>query len=86
MIIGSNATIYHRATNGSKEYDPEGVISAPILWDRVTIYAGAKIIGRVNIGDDVIIGANAVVLNDVPAGAVAVGFPARIVSTQLPRS
>jgi serine O-acetyltransferase len=41
--------------------------------------AGAKILGGVEIGDHAVIGANAVVLQDVPPGAVAVGVPARIV-------
>ena len=45
----------------------------------MNVGAGAKILGRVNIGDDVDVGANAVVITDVPAGALAVGVPARIV-------
>jgi serine O-acetyltransferase len=40
--------------------------------------AGAKILGAINIGDDAVIGANAVVLKDVPAGMMAIGVPARI--------
>ena len=53
-------------------------MEAPILGDRVQVGAGAVILGAVRIGDDAIIGANAVVLQDVPAGAVAVGNPARV--------
>ena len=43
------------------------------------IGAGAKILGAIRIGDDVAIGANAVVLKDVPANSIAVGVPARII-------
>ncbi|MGZ3442120.1 MAG: serine O-acetyltransferase, partial [Polyangia bacterium] len=51
----------------------------PRIGNDVYIGAGAKILGPVTIGDGAIIGANAVVLSDVPAGATAVGVPARII-------
>ena len=51
---------------------------APVLGRRVDVGAGAKILGAVRIGDGACIGANAVVLTDVPAGATAVGIPARV--------
>jgi serine O-acetyltransferase len=54
------------------------VRGAPTIGNRVDLGAGAKILGPVTIGDDAVIGANAVVLCDVPAGALAVGIPARI--------
>ena len=53
---------------------------APTLGDRVYVGGGAKIIGRIHIGSDVAIGANAVVTKDVPDKAVVVGIPARIIS------
>ncbi len=52
---------------------------SPVLGDRVFIGAGAKVIGGVRIGSDVRIGANAVVVKDLPDGVTAVGIPARIV-------
>jgi serine O-acetyltransferase len=55
-----------------------GVPGAPVVGFGVDIGAGAKILGPVRIGDGAVIGANAVVLCDVPAGALAVGVPARI--------
>jgi serine O-acetyltransferase len=55
-----------------------GVRGAPVIGDRVDIGAGAKILGPINIGNDVVIGANAVVIEDVPPNSVAVGVPARI--------
>ncbi|MBY0396499.1 MAG: serine acetyltransferase, partial [Thermoleophilia bacterium] len=51
---------------------------APVRGGQVDVGAGAKILGGVVIGDRARIGANAVVLQDVPAGATAVGIPARI--------
>ena len=51
---------------------------APIIGNRVDIGAGAKLLGAIKIGDDVIIGANAVVICDVPNNSIAVGVPAII--------
>ena len=51
----------------------------PTLGDNVRICAGAKIIGKVNIGDNVVVGVNAVVVNDVPANVTVFGIPARVV-------
>lgn len=51
---------------------------APIIGNRVDIGAGAKLLGPIKIGDDVIIGANAVVISDVPNNSIAVGVPATI--------
>ena len=51
---------------------------APRIGDRVDIGAGAKLLGPITIGDDAVIGANAVVIEDVPGGALAVGVPAQI--------
>ncbi|MEG4329661.1 serine acetyltransferase, partial [Microcoleus sp. herbarium5] len=48
----------------------------------VNVGAGAKILGKVNLGDDVNIGANAVVLSDIPAGQTAVGIPAKIIKSR----
>ena len=50
----------------------------PTIGSRVYVGTGAKVLGGIQIGDDARIGANAVVLIDVPAGATAVGIPARI--------
>lgn len=55
----------------------------PTVGDRVVIGNGAVVIGRIQIGDGARIGANAVVLRDVPAGMTAIGVPARnVVSAQ----
>jgi len=49
-----------------------------VIGNRVDVGAGAKILGSICIGDDVAIGANAVVLTDVPPHSIAVGIPARV--------
>lgn len=54
-----------------------GRVGLPVLGDRVTIGTGAKVLGGVRIGDSAMIGANSVVIEDVPAGHRAVGVPAR---------
>ena len=74
-VLGPNCQLFHQVTLGLVE-DREGV---PVLGGHVDIGAGARILGPVRIGDHARVGANAVVLRDVPAGATAVGVPARII-------
>lgn len=77
--IGSNCTIMQGVTLGSSEPDLGfSVTTRPIIGNDVLIGAGAKVIGRVRVGDHVKIGANAVVLRDVPAYSLAVGVPATV--------
>jgi serine O-acetyltransferase len=71
--IGARATVYHQVTIGVVNDDP-----AATLGDDVYLGAGAKVLGHIRIGDACRIGANAVVLTDVPSGATAVGVPATI--------
>lgn len=75
--IGDDCIIRQGVTIGNRRLDDP--LGAPILGCRVNVGAGAKILGRVVIGDDVSIGANAVVVTDIPSGCVAVGIPARVV-------
>jgi serine O-acetyltransferase len=49
-----------------------------VIGNRCDIGAGAKLLGPIKIGDDVAIGANAVVITDVPSNSIAVGVPAKI--------
>ena len=74
-VIGDDVTLRHGVTLGLRRTNVPG---APVIGNRVDIGAGAKILGPVHIGDGAVIGANAVVLCDVPAGAMAVGIPAQI--------
>jgi len=81
-VLGDDCLIRHGVTIGnSGTSDPLG---APIIGDRVDFGAGAKVLGRVRIGSDVIIGANAVVVDDVPDFAVVGGVPARIMKIRAP--
>lgn len=76
-VIGDDCIIRQGVTIGNRHmHEP---LAAPVLGNRVNVGAGAKILGRITIGDDVEIGANAVVIRDVPAGCIAVGVPARII-------
>lgn len=53
---------------------------SPVIGNNVLLFAGAKIIGNVNIGNNVVVGANAVVTHDVPDNAVVVGIPAKVIN------
>lgn len=76
--IGKNATIHQGVTIGRIHFgEKKGV---PVIGDNVVIYAGANVSGSIKIGNNVVIGANSVVLDDVPDNCVAVGAPARIIS------
>ena len=79
-VIGDDCLIRHGVTLGNTGY--EDPLGAPRIGARVQIGAGAKILGRVSVGDDVIIGANAVVVHDVPPGAAVGGVPARPLNRQ----
>lgn len=79
--IGRNSLIMQNVTLGGNLYKKKiynGVeISYPIIGENVFIGPGAKILGPVIIGDNAQIGANSVVLNDVPRNGVAAGIPAK---------
>jgi serine O-acetyltransferase len=74
--VGDDVMLYHGVTLGGRSL--QKVKRHPTVGSRVTIGAGARILGPVHIGDDVQVGANSVVVKDVPAGAVATGIPAVI--------
>ncbi|MCB9883543.1 MAG: serine acetyltransferase [Planctomycetes bacterium] len=80
-VLGDDVILRNGVTIGLKT---TGVRGAPRIGSRVDIGAGAKILGPIEIGDDVAIGANAVVLQDVPPGCLAVGVPARILRRTQP--
>ena len=77
--IGENCTIMQGVTLGASDPDFDFTVDRrPVIGSNVLIGAGAKVIGGVTVGHHARIGANAVVLQDVPAHALAVGVPALI--------
>lgn len=80
VVIGSNVNITHGTVLGQMNRGPK--TGSPILGDRVFIGSGAKILGRIRIGHDAAVGANAVVTKDVPDGAAVGGIPAKILSME----
>jgi serine O-acetyltransferase len=76
-LIGDDCTLYHGVTLGGTSWNKGK--RHPTLERGVVIGAGAKVLGPITLGEGAKIGSNAVVVRDVPAGATAVGIPARIV-------
>jgi serine O-acetyltransferase len=74
-VFGDDCVIRNGVTVGLRN---RGLRGSPRIGDRVDIGAGAKLLGPIYIGNDTAIGANAVVLCDVPSNSIAVGIPARI--------
>ena len=75
--IGDDCTLYHGVTLGGTSWNKGK--RHPTLERGVVIGAGAKVLGPITLGERAKVGSNAVVVRDVPAGATAVGIPARIV-------
>ncbi|BDE14994.1 MULTISPECIES: serine O-acetyltransferase [Mycobacterium] len=82
--IGEDVTIFHGVTLGGTGRDRGK--RHPTIGDRVVIGAGAKVLGAIKIGDDSRIGANSVVVKEVPASSVVVGVPGQVVSRPGPAS
>lgn len=80
--VGEDVTIYHGVTLGGSGKDTGK--RHPTIGDRVIIGAGAKVLGAIKVGDDSRIGANAVVVKEVPSSAVVIGVPGQIISRSRP--
>ncbi|WP_123380911.1 serine O-acetyltransferase [Pseudokineococcus lusitanus] len=76
-VVGDDVMMYHGVTLGGRSL--QGGKRHPTVGDGVTFGAGARVLGAVSIGAGAQVGANAVVVRDVPAGAVVVGVPGRVV-------
>ena len=79
--IGDGCTIYQGVTLGGTSLY-KGTKRHPTLGKDVVVSAGAKVLGGFTVGDGAKIGSNAVVIKPVPAGATAVGIPARIIPSK----
>lgn len=82
--VGNDVTLYHGVTLGGTSWNKGK--RHPSLADGVVVGAGAKILGPIFIGQRVRIGANSVVVKDVPADRTVVGIPGRIVDTRIGRT
>jgi serine O-acetyltransferase len=78
--IGNNVTLFSGVVLGGTNISP--VKRHPTLGNDVVVGSGAKILGPITIGDKVKIGANSVVVNDVPPNSVVVGVPGRVISRE----
>jgi serine O-acetyltransferase len=78
--IGDDCTLYHGVTLGGTSWNKGK--RHPTLGKGVVVGAGAKILGPITIGEGARIGSNAVVVKEVPAGATAIGIPARIIEAE----
>ena len=78
--IGDDVTLYHGVTLGGTTWNKGK--RHPTLGNGVLVGAGAKILGPIDLGDNVRVGANSVVVKDVPTNATVVGIPGRIVQTR----
>jgi serine O-acetyltransferase len=75
--VGSDVTLYHGVTLGGTSLDKGK--RHPTIGDRVTIGAGAKVLGNITIGSDSRVGANAVVVKSVPENSLVVGVPGQVI-------
>lgn len=78
-VIGRNCILGQNITIGGKS----GWYEVPIIGDNVHISAGARVLGPVRVGNNVIIGANAVVIKDVPDNCIVAGVPAKIIRDKI---
>lgn len=76
-IVGEKCVLFHGVTLGGTT--TERTKRHPTLGNHVIVGSGAKLLGNIHIGDNCKIGANSVVLQDIPCNSVAVGAPARVV-------
>lgn len=75
-VIGRGTRIFQQVTFGQGRRDK---FDMPVVGEYVYIYAGAKLVGGITVGDHAAIGANSVVTRDVPTGAIVSGIPATII-------
>lgn len=78
VVAGKNFEVFSNVTLGGRDRVTNGR-TMPKFGDNVTVFAGAAVLGPIYIGDNVSIGANAVVIKDVPPNVIVAGNPARIV-------
>ena len=80
VVIGKRCTIFNGVTLGNKDLSLSSRGNQPRIGDNVTLSTGAKILGPIHVGDNVIVGANSVVLDDCQPNTVVAGIPARVIA------
>lgn len=78
VVIGCNCKILHGVTLGGR--GGKGRIGLPQVGNNVLIGCHAQVMGPITIGDNAVIGAGSIVIDDIPANCTAVGNPARVIS------
>lgn len=78
--IGDDVTLYHGVTLGGTTWNKER--RHPALGNKVLVGAGAKILGAISLGDNVRVGANSVVVKDVPPCCTVIGIPGRVIQSK----
>jgi serine O-acetyltransferase len=81
VVVGARCVVQQGVTLGAARERGrivDGRVDSPVLGDGVELGAGARVLGPISVGDGSVVGANAVVLDDVPPGHLAVGVPARV--------
>jgi serine O-acetyltransferase len=77
-VIGSDATLFQGVTFGVKSWHPDAIRKFPTVGNKCFFFAGAAVLGGVMIGDGCVIGAHAVLTDDMPDGSLALGVPAKV--------
>jgi len=82
-VLGADVDVYNGVTIGTRR---PPLNEMPTIGNRVVLCSGAKVLGSIKIGDDVVVAANAVVLEDVESGQTVAGVPARPVGARTSRA
>jgi len=83
-IIGSDVVIYHQVTIGSNGLPDSGRFGSPRVLDNCILGAGSKIIGNCTVGENTRVGANAVVVDDIPANSIVVLQKSKVITKEQP--
>lgn len=78
--VGSHCTLLQQVTLGEKYADGSGGHGYPTLGDYCVVGAGAKVLGAVTLGNEVVVGANSVAIKDAPSKSILVGVPAHVLT------
>ena len=79
VIAGENLHLYQNTTLGGAHAGDVHKGNQPTIGSNVTVYCGAAVLGKINVGDNTIVAANSTLLKDAPENSVCVGSPARII-------